>query len=293
MPAGGRTLAGERVHNRYRLLLREGLQDLGGPGQMDATADNDRLAKALLKALSEKPSLFIEMLSAAFKPSEGSGVVDPTPPHPDCARNIAQQAYRLLDLWDRLPGSREDGTIDGQALEAWIKEAHSLAKSVGREDIADRRIGAMPSASPIGKDGVWPDEAVRDVIDLFRSKSMIQGFQIGKMNRRGITSRMPRDGGNLEREEAAKYRNWAAAIIYDHPHTAKALDTLAERYEDEARHHDEDAERLDGELSPRRSGSQERDNWSQLGLMHGPHLFSLSPASALLPGTKNGLAGDS
>jgi len=206
-----------------------------------------RPAKVLLEALSEQPSLFIDVLSAVFRPSEASGVVDPEPRDPDRARGIAQQAYRLLDLWDRLPGSREDGTIDGQALEAWIKEARSLAKAVGREDIADDRIGAMLSASPIGTDGVWPAEAVRDVIDLFRSKPMIEGFQIGKMNRRGVTTRMPRDGGDLERKEAIKYRNWAAAIAYDHPHTAKALDSLAESYEHEARHHDEDAERLDWE----------------------------------------------
>ncbi len=36
-----------------------------------------RPAKVLLRALSEQPSLFIEMLSAIFKPTEESGVVDP------------------------------------------------------------------------------------------------------------------------------------------------------------------------------------------------------------------------
>ncbi len=68
------------------------------------------------------------------------------------------------------------------------------------------------------------------------------------MNRRGVTTRMPRDGGELERQEAAKYRKWAKAITYDYPHTAKALDTLADIYETEARHHDEAAERLDWEF---------------------------------------------
>jgi hypothetical protein len=121
------------------------------------------------------------------------------------------------------------------------------AKAAGREDIADSRIGNMLSASPMGSDGNWPAEPVREAIDLFRSKPMIEGLQIGKSNRRGVTTRMPRDGDELERQEAAKYRTWAKAIAYDHPHTAKALDTLAERYDWEARRHDEDAERLDWE----------------------------------------------
>ena len=148
-------------------------------------------------------------------------------------------------MWNRIPGTPDDSTIDGEALEAWIKEARTLAKRAGREGIADSRIGNMLSASPMGSDGSWPAEPVRDVIDLFPSKPMIEGFQIGKSNRRGVTTRMPRDGGKLERQEAAKYRRWAKAIAYDHPHTAKALDSLADGYDWEARRHDEDAERLD------------------------------------------------
>jgi transcriptional regulator with XRE-family HTH domain len=204
-----------------------------------------RPAKVLLKALSERPSLFVEMVSAIYKPSEESGVVDPLPPDRERAQAIAHQAYRLLKLWNRLPGTQEDGTIDGTVLEMWIKDARGLAKAAGREDVADSRIGTMLSASPVGSDGTWPAEAVRDVIDLFRSKPMIEGFWVGKSNRRGVTTRMPRDGGALERNEGAQYRKWAAAIVYDYPYTAKALDALAESYEHQAHREDEDAERLD------------------------------------------------
>jgi transcriptional regulator with XRE-family HTH domain len=206
-----------------------------------------RPAKVLLKALSEQPVLFIEMLSAVFKASEESGVVEPEPPDAERARMVATQAYRLLELWNRIPGTRDDGAIDGEALESWIKEARNLAKKAGREDIADDRIGNMLSAAPAGADGAWPAEQVREVLDFFRSKAMLEGFTVGKSNRRGVTSRMPRDGGQQERDLAAKYRAWAKAIVVEHPYTAKALDNLAERYDWEAKRHDEDAERLDWE----------------------------------------------
>jgi transcriptional regulator with XRE-family HTH domain len=206
-----------------------------------------RQPKALLAALSEQPSLFIEMLRAVFPPSEDSGMAEPEPTDSERAKAVAHQAYRLLDLWNRLPGTREDGAIDVAALKAWIKEARSLAKAAGRGDIADSRIGTILSASPNGADGIWPAEAVREVIDEFDSKPMFDGFWIGRRNRRGITSRMPRDGGKLERNEAAKYRKFAVALAYEHPRTAKALDSLADSYEEEARRHDENAERLDWE----------------------------------------------
>lgn len=204
-----------------------------------------RPAKVLLRALSEQPALFIEILSAVFRASEESGVENVEPENPERASTVARQAYQLLRLWNRLPGTRDNGTIDGEVLEGWIKEARSLAKLAGRENHADRQIGSMLSASPAGSDGNWPAETVRDVIDLFRSKPMIEGFWIGKRNLRGVTTRLPRDGGDLERQEAAKYRNWANAIVYEHPHTSKALDTLADSYEDEARRHDDNAERMD------------------------------------------------
>ena len=204
-----------------------------------------RPPKVLLRALSEDPSLFIEMLKVIYRPSEKSGFVDPDPEDPEHARAVATQAHRLLELWNRLPGTRDDATIDREALEAWIKEARGLAKGAGREDVADDRIGKMLSASPMGADGVWPAEPVREMIDLFRSKPMTEGFRVGKSNRRGVTTRMPRDGGELERREMVRYRTWSKAIAYGYPHTARALDTLADSYEWQARRHDEDAERLD------------------------------------------------
>jgi len=206
-----------------------------------------RPAKALLKALSQQPELFVQLLKAVFKPSEASGVSDPDPVDPQRAEAVARQAYKLFDLWNRIPGTRDDNSIDSEALEAWIKEARSLAHVAGRLEIADSKIGKMLSASPIGVDGNWPAEAVRDAIDLFRSRAMIEGFWVGKRNRRGVTSRGPRDGGDLERQEAAKHREWAKAISIPHPHTAKALDMLADSYEHEAKRHDEGAERLDWE----------------------------------------------
>lgn len=207
-----------------------------------------RPAKVLLKALSEQPDLFVKMLSAVFKPQEESGVVDPEPKDFEEARAIANQAYRVLRLWDHIPGTREDGTIDGAVLEKWIKDARKFAKAVGREEVADSRIGNMLSASPNGTDNNWPAEAVREALDMFRSHAMTEGFLVGKRNRRGVTSRQPRDGGKLEREEAAKYRYWANAIMYGYPYVAQALNSLANIYDDEARDHDQSAARLDWEI---------------------------------------------
>ena len=206
-----------------------------------------RPAKVLRKALSEQPSLFVEMIRAVFGPSEDSGYVDPKPENPDHARSVAHQAYNLLSEWNRLPGQRDDGSIDADAMEAWIKEARALAHKIGRATVADNYIGKILSASPMGADGAWPAEPVRNVLDLHHNPTMLEGFHIGKVNRRGVTTRMPRDGGQQERDLAATFRAWSAVVSAEHPYTAKALDSLAADCERDAEREDEQAARLDWE----------------------------------------------
>ena len=242
----------------FQHYVEEILEVLDGRGDVDEKelvslewsylpllAHSRRPPRVLMKALSREPELFVEMLKAAYKSSEEVEVPAEETKEPERAKAIAHQAWRLLDMWNRIPGTKEDGSIDAEELANWIKQARLLAKAVGREEVADSRIGNMLSASPIGSDGNWPAEPVRHAIDLFRSKPMISGFWVGKSNRRGVTSRAPRDGGRLERDEAQCYRDWAKEIAFEHPYTANALNTLAESYEVQASQHDESAERLD------------------------------------------------
>jgi hypothetical protein len=227
---------------RYALYFLVG-DGSGGRRKVLAEVSSHRTAEEVLQRLGLLQPR--KMLKAVFRLSEESGGVEPEPADSEQARAVASQAYRLLSLWNRLPGTREDDTIDGSVLEAWVKEARLLAKTAGREDIADDKIGAILSASPMGIDGNWPAEPVREVLDLFRSKPMLNGFQVGTSKRRGVTSRMPRDGGEQERQLSAQYRAWAKVISFEHPQTAKALGDLADRYDWDAQRHDEDAERLD------------------------------------------------
>ena len=65
-----------------------------------------------------------------------------------------------------------------------------------------------------------PPEPVRKIIELIRSRALEQGFEIGVYNRRGVTVRMPQDGGSQERALAERYRRDAEALRFDWLHTA-------------------------------------------------------------------------
>lgn len=212
-------------------------------GYLPVLRHSRRPARRIMRALSEQPTLFVDLLKLMYRPGKDSGVIEPESEDRELATANATQAFHLLRDWNRVPGTREDGTIDHARLADWINKARALANEVGRVHFADHQIGEVLSASPMGQDSVWPAEAVREVLDLFASKEMLGGFRAGKLNRRGVTSR----DGELARQEAAKYRAWAKAIRFDHPHTAKALHAIADSYDRDARRHDESAERDDWE----------------------------------------------
>ena len=124
-----------------------------------------------------------------------------------------------------------------------MKTARIGAAASGRSVIADFRIGHILAASGDGLDGLWPAEAVRDVIDLTRSKDLEAGLRNGVLNRRGVTVRDPEAGGSLERSLAARYERLARGTALEWPRTSAVLNSLAEYYLADARREDEQVER--------------------------------------------------
>jgi hypothetical protein len=144
-----------------------------------------------------------------------------------------------------VPGADEAGVIDGLALETWVKDARKLLKESGRGEIGDSKIGEILSASKREPDQPWPPEPVREVIEMVRSRALESGFEVGVYNRRGVTVRMPHDGGGQERALATSYRRDAEALRFDWPRTAACLDRIATTYEVDATREDLSAEQRD------------------------------------------------
>ncbi len=200
--------------------------------------NNHREPKALYAALGGDPTLFVELVSLAFR-----GEQEPRRKVDEAAEARARRAWEVLRGWRRIPGFRDGEAIDAAHLERWVKQARLLLAEGGRADIGDELIGEMLSGSPSGEDGVWPAEPVRDLIETIGSKEIDSGLHIGRSNARGFTSRGVFDGGQQERELAAGYRDDATKIATQWPRTARVLRGLAESYEREASEHDTDAER--------------------------------------------------
>ncbi|MEO8899938.1 MAG: hypothetical protein ABI488_00125 [Polyangiaceae bacterium] len=198
---------------------------------------DQRPPRVLHGALSEHPSLFVDVLKLIYK-----GRNEPSREVPTEEQLLANLAHDLLQEWKRLPGSTDNGEIDTPKLVEWITQARELAANADRLEVADQEIGRILSCAPVEADGAWPHLAVRDAVEQFASEQLDRGIKIGVYNSRGVVSRGIGEGGVQERELGDRYRQHAAALVDEWPRTARVVTRIAESYEGEARHEDVRAE---------------------------------------------------
>jgi addiction module HigA family antidote len=192
----------------------------------------------LERQLSESPSLFVHALVLTFRRKDGNE----DPPelqaaNREVARKRAQSAYSLLSQVRRLPGMNDKRELDGQKLREWITTARALARDYGRDEIVESQIGQILAHSPVGSDGVWPHEIVREVLEDLGTERLASGMMIGKQNARGAVWRGR--GGDQERDIAKNYRDSSAAVASEYPFTARLLNELARTYDRDAAWHDD------------------------------------------------------
>jgi hypothetical protein len=190
----------------------------------------DRPPRVLHEELARSPELFVEAIAELVEVSAEN-----------CAR--ARRAYELLNSWRTIPGDRGDGSVDGEALAAWVARARELLQSTGRRKIGDEMIGQLLSGSPSGPDGAWPHPAVRDLIEHLASTELERGIWIGRYNSRGVVTKDPYEGGLQERQIAESYERYAQTIADRWPRTAAMLRRIQQdTYLEEAAREDREAE---------------------------------------------------
>lgn len=209
-----------------------------------ALQHSERPARSLHKALAEDPSFFVTLLKALYS-SSTDDEPELTGEAAEQASNVASQAFHVLEEWQRVPGSDDDGMIDAAKLLAWVRAVRVACGAAGRGQIGDYKIGVILSAAKRVAGEAWPPEAVREILEEVANDDIDQGFVIGLYNRRGVTTRMPTDGGDQERSLASIYRADAKASALLWPRTRAVLERIADGYEADATREDQSAEQRD------------------------------------------------
>jgi len=198
--------------------------------------EHHRQPRALFSALALDYRSYVDLVSRVFR-----GKDEPERQFDESEAALGRHAYWVLTHWEGLPGLDDSGQLERAHLNEWITEARLLFAESGRADIGDEQIGQVLSHSPVGADGIWPAEPVREIIEAIGSSSIESGMVVGALNGRGTTMRGVFDGGAQERGLALKYREWSRATATSARRTSRILRLIAESYEQQGRANDQGA----------------------------------------------------
>ncbi|CAI2931700.1 HigA family addiction module antitoxin [Aminobacter niigataensis] len=194
----------------------------------------------LERYIEEHPEMFVQAVVWAYKRNDRGE--DPpefrvTKEH----EHLGKRGYRLLEALERIPGQdKATEPEQREKLAEWVAAVRKSCAELDRAEIADLCLGKLLSNAPVGRDGVWPNEVVRDVMEDLQSEDLTNGARTGLYNSRGVHWRG--EGGGQERELADKYRNWADALQFTHPFVSSSLlMSMVKTYEREAEQHDTEA----------------------------------------------------
>ncbi|WP_426701524.1 hypothetical protein ACPPVV_00465 [Rhodanobacter sp. Col0626] len=219
-------------------------------------------AFALHKYMGESPEFFVQVLSDLYRSNdaveseqedeEANGgaeeTVDDASEAQSQVRAKADIAYKLLESWQKLPWTDDQGKIDYSRMRDWIGKAIDLGKKAGRYEVASAEIGKLLAYAPIDPDdGVWPTRPVRDAVEELANSKLESSLVIELFNKRGVHSRPIDGGGEQERALAEESSQAADQLQHKWPRTA---DMLRENAQQWLRH----AEREDRRAAERRIG---------------------------------------
>jgi hypothetical protein len=195
----------------------------------------------LVTAIESGPQFFVDLLERVYRGEHDRPSGEPLT---EQEQLMAQHANRLLDGLSRLPGTQADGSLDCGYLGEWIAQVQSLSGQRDRRAICDLVLGQFIARGSQKPEGNWPPPNLAKLMEDVGSDEFFRGFINGVLNSRGVVSRDPRAGGELERRLAERYRRLAQ---HARPHSARLAEVfleLARHYDYDAKHEDDEAARL-------------------------------------------------
>jgi len=123
---------------------------------------------------------------------------------------MAENAYRLLENWETVPGTQPDGSLSTDAVRDWIDKVRASLKESGHLDIGLQKAGEVFLHTPPDPAGLFIHRAAADVLNREDMAELRRGYALAIFNSRGVHAVDPT--GAPEKELSANYKQKADAV---------------------------------------------------------------------------------
>ena len=170
----------------------------------------------------KNPEVLVDLISFIYKRSLDDKLTE------DQIQNRTKGAMDLLEkisIFSQPESVRESGY-----LKKW---ADGVLKSAEEKDLVEEckvYLGELLAKAPLGTDGVFPCEEVREVLEDISNEKADRAFIIAKQNLRGVFTKSSDEGGSQEHKLAKKYIEDAEKIKFLYPNVSRILKSLGDSY---------------------------------------------------------------
>lgn len=153
--------------------------------------------RAIFRKLAQDPHYFIQIITKHM---------------PNDHKKWDHTWWNILDEWKIPPGTTKDEGFCSDTLKAWVSEARKLvASDADLLKTVDNQIGKILGHLPKSNDIPLPDVAL-EILNQEDANQIRDYFRMEVRNSRGVYCKSFGEGGDQERELAAKYRDIAQKL---------------------------------------------------------------------------------
>ena len=175
--------------------------------------------------LKKDPTLYAQIIDLIYL-HEGEERNSRTNEQSDLSQNLFGFYYKALFC-----PCENNGDIDLHELKEWVNKFKEKLEEQKQSNLLGAELGRLFAYSPIGKDGYYPHESIREIIEELADESLRNSYVIAEHNKRGVYSP---DAGKTEKEMALRYKENADGIRILYSESAKIYDKLCKNYNHEA-----------------------------------------------------------
>jgi hypothetical protein len=163
----------------------------------------------LTRKLVQEPSFFCEIVGLAYRSDKEGSEAKWT----EMQMNTKTNARKLLNEWNVIPGTLEDGSFDPVAFDHWFEEVSTISRESGHSNPVLWVIGRVLIHAPEFSNKLWIHPKLAEFLDQRKLDKLRQSYKETVHNSRGVYWIDPEAKSEIKLSELYRSRADATALL--------------------------------------------------------------------------------